>query len=248
MKLSVCMATYNGADYIGEQIRSILPQLSDSDELVIVDDASEDGTISAIESFGDKRIRIIRQESNGGVVQAFVRAMLEASGDVLFLSDQDDIWREDKVRKFIERFNADPQLSVVVSDCYVVDSAGEIRASTRFKSGKFVPGILRNLITNHYQGSNMALRRQALDYCLPIPPGIPIHDMWIGMANQLVGRTGYIDEPLMYYRRHDKNFTQEKRAPLLVVLGWRWVLAKNLARLYIQKKVLSRSSFIGTRP
>ena len=91
-RVSVCMATYNGASFVSAQIESILAQLVDDDELVIVDDASTDDTVAVVESIGDPRIRIIRQNVNQGYVRTFERALREATGDVLLLSDQDDLW------------------------------------------------------------------------------------------------------------------------------------------------------------
>ena len=120
------MAVRNGANFIEEQIASILPQLGDKDEFVIIDDASNDNTIAIIESFRDVRIRIVRNEHNRGVVQSFGRALEEAKGEIIFLTDHDDIWRADKVEKFLDVFNAHPDITVVMSDLVIIDAAGRI--------------------------------------------------------------------------------------------------------------------------
>ena len=91
-RLSVAMATYNGAQFINEQIRSILPQLGDHDELVIVDDASSDNTVELVGAFADSRIVLARNEVNRGYVRTFERALALARGEVILLSDQDDEW------------------------------------------------------------------------------------------------------------------------------------------------------------
>jgi glycosyltransferase involved in cell wall biosynthesis len=235
VKISVCMAVRNGANFIEEQIASILPQLGDKDEFVIIDDASKDTTIAIIESFRDERIRIVRNEQNRGVVQSFGRALEEATGEIIFLTDHDDIWRADKVAKFLEMFNAHPDITVVMSDLVIIDAAGRIVSEPKFGSKKFHGGALRNLIRNQYQGSAMAFRRSILDYCLPLPADIPIHDVWIGLVNQFVGRVGFIEEPLLLYRRHGSNDSPEKHAPLMQMIRWRWALMKNLTWLYLRR-------------
>ncbi|MDV7237616.1 glycosyltransferase, partial [Listeria monocytogenes] len=91
-RISVCMAAYNGANHIREQIESILLELSATDELVIIDDCSTDSTKSVVEGIGDPRIRLIAGTTNAGYVRTFERALSESRGRYVFLSDQDDIW------------------------------------------------------------------------------------------------------------------------------------------------------------
>jgi glycosyltransferase involved in cell wall biosynthesis len=235
MKISVCMASYNGEWFIREQLSSILSQLGNDDEIVLVDDASTDETVDIAERFSDKRIRIFRQAHNCGVLKTFERALEEATGEIIFLADQDDFWRPDKVSKIKSLFSERPDLSLVLSDSFIVDARGQITSETRFRSGRFRPGALQNIIRNRYLGCAMAFRRSILGYCLPFPSDIPMHDMWIGIVNQFVGKTGFIDEPLMSYRRHDTNLSPRRHAPLTQMIRWRWALVKNLGLLYARR-------------
>ena len=91
-RVSVCMATYNGATYVGEQLRSILDELDDQDEVIVVDDASSDATVDVINALDDPRVRVHLQPRNRGYVRTFERAMGLATGDVVMLADQDDVW------------------------------------------------------------------------------------------------------------------------------------------------------------
>lgn len=234
------MAVYNGANYIREQIASILSQLGDNDELIIVDDASLDDTVAIIDSYNDRRIRIVHQEYNRGVVQSFGHALQEAGGEIIFLADQDDVWRTDKVEKFLEIFRAYPDITLLMSDLAIMDAAGNTILESRFKTKKFHPGVLHNLMRNSYQGSTMAFRRSILDYCLPFPCDIPMHDMWIGLVNQFVGKVMFINDPLLFYRRHGSNKSPETHASLMQMIYWRWSLMKNLGRLYV-RTLLMRS-------
>jgi len=241
--ISVCMAVHNGSKFIEEQIASILPQLGENDELVIVDDASIDETIAIIEGFNDEHIRLVRHEYNRGVIQSFEHALKEAKGEIIFLADQDDIWRPDKVVKFLEMFRIYPDVTVVQSDCSIIDYYGNITSKSRLKMRgirEFYPGALRNLARNLYQGSAMAFRRSILEFCLPFPVDIPMHDMWIGIVNQFVGKAGFIEKPLLLWRRHGGNDSRENHAPLMQMIIWRLALVKNLAILYAKLAVLRR--------
>ena len=92
MKISVCIATYNGAKYIEEQVQSILYQLSEKDEIINSDDGSKDNTLAIIKSLNDARIKVIHNTLKHGLVSNFENAIKHADGDYIFLSDQDDIW------------------------------------------------------------------------------------------------------------------------------------------------------------
>ena len=91
MKISVCIATFNGEKFIQEQIQSILPQLGEDDEIVVSDDGSTDRTMEILELFKDKRIRLLVNEGKHGFIWNFENALRKAKGDVIFLCDQDDI-------------------------------------------------------------------------------------------------------------------------------------------------------------
>jgi len=238
--ISVCMAVHNGANFIEQQIASILPQLAGEDELIVVDDGSRDSTITIVESFEDNRICVVRQLENCGVVRTFGRALKEARGEVILLTDHDDIWRADKVAKILEVFRAHPDVTVVMSDLVIIDAEGRIKSGPKFGSKQFHQGVLRNIVRNQYQGSAMAFRRTILKYCLPFPPDIPIHDVWIGLVNQFVGKASFIREPLLLYRRHGRNDSPETHAPLVQMIRWRWALIKNLAFRYIFKMAFRR--------
>jgi glycosyltransferase involved in cell wall biosynthesis len=242
MRISVCMAAYNGARYIQEQIASILPQLGFSDELIIVDDASQDDTVRAILSFGDKRITLLHNEQNRGVIKSFERALMYASGDLIFLSDQDDVWRPDKIETFRKFFAANPAITLALSDARVVDEGGrEISASWMEERGGFRSGVTSNFVKNRYLGCAMAFRKIVLKNCLPFPPGAPMHDMWIGLTNELSGRAGFVNEALFNYRRHGTNATTGRHAAIGRMIRWRWNLAASLfARIIAIKEEAKR--------
>ena len=100
--LSVCMATYNGEKYIREQLDSILVQLSKEDEVVISDDSSTDRTVAIIKEFRDDRIVLFENQKFRSPVFNFQNSLNHAKNDIIILSDQDDIWKSDKVEVLMQ--------------------------------------------------------------------------------------------------------------------------------------------------
>lgn len=230
MEISICIATYNGERYIREQVESILHQLDCEAEIVIVDDASTDGTIRILENFSDSRICIIRHNQNLGVLRTFERALGEATGEVLFLCDQDDVWQPEKVEKVIRIFDADPSVTLVLTNGEMVDSSGHSLGKALHDTGRIPLGLIANLIKNRYQGSVMAFRREVLEAALPFPRDIPMHDAWIGLVNSIVGRAQYNPAELIKYRQHDRSLTKRRHGPVGRMIAQRWMLAACLLR------------------
>ena len=119
-KISVCMASYNGERFIENQMASILCQLSEDDEVIVVDDKSTDGTIQILKNFNDDRIKINCNAQNMGANTSFQKALSLATGRYIFLSDQDDVWYENKVQiclKYLKEHNLD----LMVHDARVIN-------------------------------------------------------------------------------------------------------------------------------
>lgn len=230
VKISVCMAIYNGATYLQPQMHSILAQLRAADEVVVVDDASQDNSTELLRNLSDARVRVYRNERNRGVLASFEKAMRLARGDILFLSDQDDLWLPRKVDKIIEAFSLNPEITLVASDAQVIDESGFVVVDSFFaQRGRFSAGVMHNLLKNKYLGCTLAFRRSMLDHFLPIPRDVPMHDIWLGLVNDIYGQTAYIDQPLIAYRRHKKNLSPfVVGGSVMQKIVWRWHLVKNL--------------------
>ncbi len=197
--ISICLATYNGSAYIEAQLRSIFEQLSQKDEIVVADDGSTDDTIAIIDAMGDPRIRWVAQGGRLGVVKNFERSVSAASGEYIFLCDQDDVWLPGKIDCCIAALHSH---LLVVTDCKVVDSELNEIAPSFFRLRNSGSGLLHNLWKNSYLGCCMAFRRELLNYALPFPQGIPMHDMWLGMIAETHGSVSFLPKPLSLYRRH----------------------------------------------
>jgi len=222
-RISVCMATYNGERYIEEQLRSILAQLTDTDEVVIVDDDSSDQTRTLIGEFRDPRIRLFLNDDNCGVLVSFEKAILNSSGDILLLSDQDDVWKPEKVATIFQVFANNPEIMVIQTDSSIIDEAGQCVADSYYSTrSKFTTSLIGNLVHFRYQGCGMAFRREIFPEIFPFPHGFDVlHDLWIGLRTTISGHEIlYLDSKLFQYRRHSSNasYTLPRRRQIKVRL------------------------------
>ncbi len=211
------MAVYNGSEFLKEQLTSILKQLKKSDEVVIVNDASRDHSGRIIEKMGDKRIRLFHNSVNLGLIKSFEKAISLADGDILFLSDQDDIWMKGKIAKTLEVFNRVKPL-VVVSDAILVDARKKVIEKSFFSMRNSGPGVFKNIYKNTYIGACMAFDSKAKEWILPFPRTITMHDEWVGVTCNFVGKVFFFKEPLVYYRRHLGTVTKERRLKMYKVI------------------------------
>lgn len=230
--ISVCVATHNGAAYIKNQIDSILCQLNDGDEIIISDDGSTDATIPIIKSIRDIRIKILcfKQPSKSShtheyVCRNFQNALMHAEGDYIFLSDQDDIWMSDKVEVCM---NALREHDLVLHDFMHIDENENITQDLHY-DGTFRRNNYFLRAGKHF-GCAMAFKRKVLDYALPFPSHLLLHDYWIGILAETLGSFYYEKRPLIRYRIHQEN-TSGNHNPLWFMVYYRvvtfiWVLCR----------------------
>jgi glycosyltransferase involved in cell wall biosynthesis len=200
--ISVCIPTYNGEKYIKKQLDSILCQLSDLDEVIISDDSSTDATLKVIENFRDNRIKIFPNNHFRSPTFNLENALKQASGDFIFLSDQDDIWLPNKVNVMLEKLK---EFDLCVSDCELINAEEKMLCPSFFQLNHSKKGFFNNLIKNSYLGCCMAFRRDIFKYILPFPPSIAMHDIWIGLCVELWGNSLFIKDKLIKHRRHSDN-------------------------------------------
>lgn len=224
--ISVAMATYNGEKYIREQLESILKQLNEDDEIIISDDGSTDNTINIIKSFEDKRIKIFDGPRNG-VKQNFANAIYNCTGKYIFLSDQDDIWCDNKVNIVLKNFEKE-KCMCIVHDCIVFDSSNDdVIYDSFYKYRNSGSGIIKNIWKNTYIGCCMTIDARIKNTILPIPNDIEMHDQWIGLLCEKEGKSLFINDKLINYRRHNDNVTNMKHYSV-------WRMIKNRVRIMIK--------------
>jgi len=202
--ISVCIPTFNGEKYLNKQLDSILPQLEPEDEIIISDDSSSDNTLSIIKSYKDERIKLLMNNDFKSPAFNLENALINAQGDYIFLSDQDDIWMPDKVEICLEKIKG---YDLLVSDCVLIDENDTQIADSFFAINNSKQGFIRNFIKNSYLGCCIVFNRGVLNYVLPFPKGIAMHDIWIGLNTEIIGKPRFISEKLIKYRRHGENIT-----------------------------------------
>jgi glycosyltransferase involved in cell wall biosynthesis len=237
------MATYNGAAFVEAQLRSILASRR-VDEVVVSDDGSTDATLARIAGVDDPRVRVVAGP-RAGLIRNFENALSQARGDVVFLSDQDDLWLPQKVDVVMRALDG---ADLIVTDCSVVDAGLRVVAPSFFALHGSGPGFARNLLRNSYLGCCMAFRRSVLERALPFPAALPMHDWWIGLVAERSGRVAFVDTPLTLYRRHGGN-TSSASQPSVASLGtqlrWRLALVRALASRRLLMRRDRRSSGPG---
>lgn len=238
--VSVCMATYNGAKYIREQIDSILLNLSSEDELVISDDLSSDTTVNIIKEYNDNRIRLLLNNSRHGVAGNFENALRHANGEIIFFSDQDDVWLPGKIKEMSD-FLRKGGYDIVTCNCALTDSNLQVLRREYYTAESPVDrGALKNFIKDLWLGSCMAIKRDILKEVMPFPPQIIAHDLWIAIYGQLRFKCGYYDKPLQLYRRHDftVSFADGKSSnSLKFKLEYRAYLAIHLVKRILKNSI-----------
>ncbi len=234
LKLSVVLCTYNGAAYLQPQLDSLLAQTCLPDEVVVADDCSTDCSPEILQAFAVEAgklgidVRLIRHPCNLGYVENFSTTLRLATGDVLFLCDQDDVWRADKLGLMAARFVNDPTLLLLHSDGRLVDAGGEPLGCSLFDAlqltpdekqaihhdGAFEVVLRRSFVT----GATVAMRRDLVELALPVAQGW-IHDEWITAIAAAAGQIDFIEEPLIDYRQHDGNQIGMRKRTL--AMKWR---------------------------
>jgi glycosyltransferase involved in cell wall biosynthesis len=230
--ISVVIPVYNGELFLIEQINSIISDLTENDEIIIIDDYSTDNSIKIIESINSKIIKIYKNDFNVGVIKSIEIGLNYSKNKYIFLSDQDDIWVSGKKDYFLKKFSQDKNILLVVSEAGLIDSNGYLVSPSK-SFNNFSNSLFRNLVKNTFQGCCLAMDRRLFQYILPFPRYIPMHDSWIGASALIYGVVSHIDNVFTLYRRHTTNLSPSTRQPLYKVMKDRFNLALSLVLKFI---------------
>ena len=233
--ISVCIATHNGEKFIKEQLDSILSQLAPEDEVVISDDGSTDKTLYIIAEYNDPRLKVLHfnqpsktRYTHLYVTRNFENALKHTQGDIIFLSDQDDKWMPDKVKKCVAAIS---NMGLVVHNLRIVNDNMEDSGENLYKNG-FVRFRNYFLRVGKYYGCSLAFRREMMDVIMPFPSKLVLHDYWIGILAEHFGGAVYIDEPLIYYRVRDASISHGAAYPIIYKIWYRvYILCHLYCRL-----------------
>lgn len=216
VKMSVAMCTYNGAEFVPAQLESILAQSRQADEIVVCDDASNDQTPAILRQFLGQSVTLKINQHTRGSLKNFEQAISLCTGDVIALSDQDDVWREDKLELIENACDTNPTAGLVFSDAEIVD--GNLNPLNRRMWDEVGFDAHKRKLVAHGRalevlvmgwtvtGATMAFRSEYKKLSLPFPAGIQmIHDGWIALTVAAIADVVAIDEPLIQYRQHERQ-------------------------------------------
>lgn len=201
-RVSVAMATYNGARFVSEQLESIIRQTVRPDEIIISDDNSADETVNICENVLSKsRIayKILINPNGRGFSANFNNALSNTSGDIVFLSDQDDWWLPQRVERILKEMVTG---SLIMCDMRVGSEQLEVVHESILSAANIK-------IERYCYGCAMVVERELLNMCLPIPFDFVQHDVWLNLVATVFGVKRVIREPLQIYRRHGRNVTPQ---------------------------------------
>lgn len=218
-KVDILLATYNGEKYIREQIDSILNQTYKEFRLLISDDGSTDGTRDILNEYKakDDRIEIFMQEENLGVVKNFEFLLKKVEAKYYMFSDQDDIWKDEKIEKSFKKI--EEGFDLVYSDLEVVDENLNVTYESYWK----LKGIYKKIkkynnfeslyLNNFITGCTVISKKELIDSFMPLPniSKFVLHDYWISLIISQNGKIAYIEEPLIKYRQHKNNKVGSKK-------------------------------------
>jgi glycosyltransferase involved in cell wall biosynthesis len=235
---SVCIATYNGEKFIAQQLKSILNQLKLNDEIIIVDDASSDKTLDEIRKINDSRIKLTTLNKNIGHVLAFEKALERTSNEIIYFSDQDDVWLSEKCIKVLDKFSTEIDSCLVVHSLSSINDEGMLISDNWLalpeaneKGFKF---LLSELFQSKIFGSASAFKSNLLQIILPFPKFVYAHDHWLSICASLTGNTSFMSDNLVYRRIHDNNVTPRDGLNIFYKIKYRLIFIYLIIVAYLR--------------
>ncbi|WP_019568903.1 glycosyltransferase family 2 protein [Thioalkalivibrio sp. ALMg13-2] len=204
MKVSIALAAYNGERYIEEQLQSFLKQTRWPDEVVIADDASSDRTMEIVRRFQESApfvVKVLPGRGRQGFVANFNRAIAATTGDLVFLSDQDDVWFTNKIEKMESAAHGEEPAWLFMCDAAVANHDLSHIGPSKLEQFRGAGLSLDRFAI----GCCCAIRRELLDWAMPIPVNFRSHDIWFVRMADGLQRKHIVHEVLQYYRRHADN-------------------------------------------
>lgn len=246
--IDILLATWNGEQYLAEQIESVLAQTWTDWRLLARDDGSSDGTVEILKQYESRypeRIHIIRDgKANLGASGNFSVLMEHSDAEYLMFCDQDDVWLPEKIEmlmgamaKLENECGRDMPL-LVHSDLIVVDDRLQLIAPSYWHYQKLNPEkgrfLNRLLVENVVTGCALVMNRRTKELALPVPTDARMHDWWIALVAVAFGQISYVERPLVQYRQHGGNKLGAKAWNLIVLL--RLLFAGVLYRVAVEKR------------
>ena len=207
MKISIALASYNGSTYIKEQLDSFLMQTRLPDELIISDDVSSDNTVEIINNFINEapfRVVLIKNDVNLGFTRNFEKAIQHCTGDLIFISDQDDFWLPNKIEYMSTYMQNHPGLFIAVNNTEITDKNLTPTGITKISQVKRLQGGLSGFIP----GCCSVFRSNMCKLYLPFSAEYQSYDGWLHFIGSTIESRDIVFKVLQYYRLHGSNTSE----------------------------------------
>lgn len=215
------MTTYNGSKFLERQLESILFQTHPVDEVIICDDGSTDDTENIILSFIannslSEKWKFERNTTNKGADKNFINAAEKCTGDIVFFSDQDDIWAKNKIEEMVSVFfNHSDAMVVSCSEIYIDSNDKKLITESKLHRDKDKSvkcekiSFEKQMSTLHSPGLTVAFRRPFVYEIAPLVfrEGVT-YDTTMGLLSSIRGSFYRLYMPLVFRRIHETNFTR----------------------------------------
>jgi hypothetical protein len=223
LTIGVALITYNGIKYLPQQLDSIVTQSRAVQHIVISDDRSTDGSWEFLEAWAQQaplRVTLIRNSTQLGLTANFEQAIAAVEADIIFTSDQDDVWIRERVSLLADVFEQNPAVLLVHTDAFLVDAQGRDMEATLLGELELSPSERaaihagqafsvyrrRNVVT----GATVAIRSTLLRMALPFPSNV-FHDAWLALLAAAAGEVRLLERPTIQYRQHGNNLVGVKK-------------------------------------
>jgi glycosyltransferase involved in cell wall biosynthesis len=255
-KIVVLLSTFNGAKYLKEQLDSLENQKYKNFEIIARDDGSSDNTIEILNSYN---IKILRAKNNLGAKKSFAEllnyAINNSNSEYFMFCDQDDVWREDKIKKTLSKMQdmekQYPKIPILIhTDLEVVDENLQTISNSMWKYEHINPifnSLNRLLIHNTITGCTMMINRKLAKKSLPIPNQSIMHDWWIGLVASYFGKIAFLEDKTIKYRQHNKNDTGAKKYSYINIFikAYNMVFSNELYIKHLKKNITQSKLFLN---
>jgi glycosyltransferase involved in cell wall biosynthesis len=217
--VSIALCTHNGGDFLSEQLKSIMYQTIQPNEIIICDDDSSDNTLEIIQQFSELLpVKLYRNTPALGTIKNFEYAVSLCKSEMIFLCDQDDYWLHHKIETLVNYLEENTTQEVVFSNAVIVDEELQDLQTTMWEKVRFWEEEIQEwrrgkaldllLTGNRVTGCTVAMRKSFAEKSRPFPTNIHpnfIHDGWIGILASVNNEIGFVTDPLVLYRQHEQQ-------------------------------------------
>jgi len=237
--VAIVLCTYNGTPWVANQVRSLIAQ-SWPVAIRVFDDGSSDDTVALIEELTENRdVKIVKNANRLGVVKNFsagIQAVCDEGFEYIALCDQDDEWLPQRIEVgmqallTIEKQSNKPTPLLIHSDLEMVNAHNQVIHASFMSWRRYRVSTAKPLATvlgqNGVMGNTILMNANMARAAIPFPDQLHVHDYWLAVVAELLGKRHYIAEPLVRYRIHDKNVSNSSKTVAFGLnrwfKGWSW--------------------------